>query len=192
MSDTLSLPVELRSVVGKEVKYLRQNGFVPATVYGKQFGPLSIQIDERVFHNVYRKAGRTKLITMEIPEHPQQVVLVQDLQRHPVSRDIIHADFRVVDLTIATVADVPVVLINTSPQVERGNAIMNHSMPRVQVRALPSDIPSQIEADVSVLDSFEKQIQVRDLKVSGNYEIVSSPDGIVATISPTRQARTSG
>ncbi len=190
MSDNLTLTVDARTVIGKQVSNLRRAGVLPATIYGKGFGPITVQIDEKTFLGVYRKAGRTRLIDIATPEHGTQTVLVQDIQRHPVNRNILHADFRVVNLTIVTTADVPVLLANTSPLVELGLAIINHTLTHVQVSALPAAIPQHVEADVSVLTEMEKQILVRDIKVTGDYEIVSNPDGIVASLSPTRQART--
>ncbi len=97
MSTEFSIDTEIRTVVGKRVKYLREQGIIPATIYGKNFGPVSVQADWRSFHAAYEKVGRTKPITLNIPGHESQVAIIKDIQRHPVSRNIMHADFQVVE-----------------------------------------------------------------------------------------------
>lgn len=181
--------MEIRNVFGKKVKRLRQEGFLPATVYGKGFGPLSVQLDSRDFLSVYQKAGRTALIALKIPgQKKRPAAFVQDIQRHPVKRDILHADFRVVDLTVAMSAEVPVVLVGTSPLVERGDAVINHGHSTVEVYALPEKVPQHIDLDISVLDSFDKSIHVSDLPAHEDYTINTPAETLLVALSPVRAA----
>ncbi len=188
MANKVSLDVQLRDIQGKKVKQLRQQGLLPATVYGKGFGPLSVQVDERAFSLTYRQAGRTALIDLNIPGQKNQAAFIHAIQRHPVSRRIIHADFRVVDLQRYINIEVPVMLVGESPVVKRNDGILIHGLTTVQVHALPADLPQHIEVDVSVLDSFEKSLYVRDLPTSDNYSFVTSGDELIAALSPLRAA----
>jgi large subunit ribosomal protein L25 len=189
MSENFSLDVQLRTVRGKKVKYLRNQGLLPATVYGKGVDPVSIQVDGKTFYNLYRKAGQTSLIEIVIPGQRKKLsTFVHDVQRHPVTRSIIHADFRAVDLKVALTAEVPINLIGTSPLVERGDAVLNQSLNQIEVHALPANIPSYIEVDVSGLDSFDKNIHVSDLPAGDDYEIVTSEEELVVSLSQVRAA----
>jgi len=176
------LAVELRSVVGKKVKRLRQKGLVPATVYGKSFAPVTIQVNERNFNTIYRQVGRTSLVELDLPDKP--VAFIQAVQRHPISRLIIHADFRVVDLKVAITTEVPIVLTGKSPLAERGIATLSHALTTVVVEALPAELPQHIEIDLSVLDSLEKSIHVRDLPKGAGYEILTAGDELVVWLAP--------
>ena len=93
MSEKFTLSLEPRSVLGKKVKRLRRSGILPATVYGKGVEPIAVQVDTRSFQAIYRQAGRTSLIELHITGHPPLAAFIHALQRHPVTRDIIHADF---------------------------------------------------------------------------------------------------
>src|SRR5919109_4357878 len=108
MADKITLALENRTVTGKKVNRLRRAGILPATVYGKGIGPFSVQVDARTFQDIYRRAGRTALVELQIPGQKTQSAFIHALQRHPVSRAIIHADFHVVDLRIEITVAVPI------------------------------------------------------------------------------------
>ena len=186
---SLTLDVQLRDILGKKVKRLRQQGLLPATIYGKGFEPLAVQIDERTFNTTYRQVGRTALIELNIPGTKKQSVFIHAIQRHPVSRAIIHADFRVVDLQKLVSVEVPIVLVGESPLVKRGDALVNHVATTVEVEALPMNIPQTIEVDISGLNSFEDVIRVSDLASSDRYEVVTDSDELVASLTPLRAAK---
>ncbi|MEO7911961.1 MAG: 50S ribosomal protein L25 [Roseiflexaceae bacterium] len=186
MADKIKLEFESRTVVGKKVNRLRRAGVLPATVYGKGVGPFTVQISARGFNEAYRRAGKTTLVDLTIPGQPVQSAFIHSLQRHPVSRAILHADFLVVDLKIEISVEVPVHLIGEVELVERGDATLNQVLSTLNVRALPAELPSYIEVDISVLDSMEKSIHVRDIAALEHGEIVTDPDELVVSLSQSR------
>lgn len=173
-------------MVGKKVKQLRRQGILPATVYGKGVGPFAVQVDVRTFQDLYRKSGRTTLIDLGIPGQGAISAFIHALQRHPVGRHIIHVDFHAVDLKTNVTVSVPVHLVGSSPLVTRGDAILNQSLNSVSVTALPTEIPSHIDYDISVLDSFDKSVYVRDLVLPENVAIATDGDELVANLSQPR------
>lgn len=186
MSTHQSLNVQVRTVLRKKVKYLRKEGLIPATVYGKGFEAVSIQVSARDFEVVFRKAGRTSLIDLNIGADAMQSVFVQDIQRHPVSRAILHIDFKVVDLKKLVHIEVPIMAIGESPLVVRGDALLNHVVHTVLVEALPNDLPQHIDIDVSGLDVMDKAIHVRDLAFQTSYKIVADPDTVLFSLGQLR------
>ncbi|MFP4435702.1 MAG: 50S ribosomal protein L25 [Chloroflexaceae bacterium] len=184
------LDMQLREVVGKKVKRLRRQGLLPATVYGKGIGPFTVQLDERNFTKMYRDIGRTTLVELNIPGQPRQSAFVHDIQRHPVSRDILHADFYVVNLRERMTVEVPLALTGTSPVAERGDGVVNQVRSTVEVEALPSDMPSYINVDLSLLTTMDKMIHVGDLAGAVEYTITTDPEDLVVSLTPTRAART--
>jgi large subunit ribosomal protein L25 len=186
MSDALMLDAQPRTVVGKHVKYLRQQGLLPAVVYGKETAPISVQIDDRTFNLTYRKAGHTSLVNLQIPGQGELAAFVQDVQRHPVTRTIMHADFRVVDLKVAINAEVPIYLTGTSPLTESGQAVLNQTLAQLEVHALPANIPSYIEVDVTPLDSFERSLTVSEIPTPGDFEVLTDGEEVVVSLTPVR------
>jgi len=186
MADKVRLALDQRTVTGKKVNRLRRDGILPATVYGKGVGPINVQVDARTFSNIYRHAGRTTLVELEIPGQPTHSAFIHALQRHPVSRAVIHADFHVVDLLIEITVAVPIHIVGVSPLVERGDATLNQVLTALEVHALPTDLPPNIEVDIGGLDGFEKAIHVRDIQFDGKGTIVTPEDELVVGLTPAR------
>jgi len=187
MADKITLTFEQRTLTGKKVNKLRRAGILPATVYGKGVGPFTVQLDARTFSGILRHAGRTTLLELEIPGQKPQSAFIHTLQRHPVSRAIIHADFLVVDLLTEITVEVPVHIVGESDLVERGDAILNQVLNTLDVRALPADLPHAIDVDISGLDGFDKSIRVRDIPASDKYRIETDEDELVVSLTPARE-----
>ena len=186
MADKIKLELETRTVVGKKVSRLRRAGVLPATVYGKGVGPFTVQMSARGFNEAYRRAGKTSLVDLTIPGQPVQSAFIHSLQRHPVSRALLHADFLVVDLKIAITVEVPIHLVGESELVERGDATLNQVLNTLSVRALPAELPSYIEVDISVLDSLDKSVHVRDIAALEHGAIVADDDELIVSLSQSR------
>lgn len=186
MAERVTVSLEPRTVLGKKVKTLRRSGVLPATVYGKGVEPISVQLDARTFADLYRKSGRTTLIDLQIPGRRTLSAFIHVLQRHPVSREILHVDFRAVDLLTELVVAVPVHVVGESPLAARGDAILNIVHNTLDVRALPTDVPSAINVDVSGLDSFDKTIRVGDITLPGKATIELGPEELLVSLTGAR------
>jgi len=186
MADKINLELETRTLVGKKVNRLRRAGILPATVYGKGVGPFTVQVNARGFNDAYRRAGKTSLVDLTIPGQSVQSAFIHSLQRHPVSRAILHADFLVVDLKTEISVEVPIHIVGESELVERGDATLNQVLNTLTVRALPAELPSYIEVDISALDSLDKSIHVRDIPALEHGALVADEDELVVSLSQTR------
>jgi large subunit ribosomal protein L25 len=186
MADKITLALENRTLTGKKVNRLRREGLLPATVYGKGVGPFTVQVNARAFSDVLRHAGRTTLVELDIPGQKSQSAFIHALQRHPVTRVIIHADFLAVDLRTEITVAIPIHIVGASELVERGDALLNQVLTTVDVRALPAELPHAIDVDISGLDSFDKSIYVRDIKIEGKGTIETPEDEMVVSLTPAR------
>jgi large subunit ribosomal protein L25 len=187
MSSTID--AQLREITGKKVKTLRRQGVIPATIYGKGYDPLTIQLNERSFTQAYRQVGKSSLITLNIEGKPPQQAFIQDVQRHPVKRDILHADFLVVDLKAEMNAEIQIVLVGESPLAARDDAIVNHMLHTVEIHALPANLPHHIEVDISNLDSIDKSICVGDLPAGEKYHFVTPLDTVIVSLTGVYQSQ---
>lgn len=185
MATTHALDASVRDVIGKKVKHLRTQGRIPATVYGKGFEPVSISVDERAFSNIYRRSGKTALIDLNIAGKLASV-FVQEVQRHPLTRNVIHIDFKAVDLKVAIHIEVPVTTVGESPIVARGDALVNHVVNSVMVEALPAELPQHIEVDISGLDSLDKSITAGDIPPAKGYKVLTDPSQVLISLSQIR------
>ncbi|PLS82724.1 MAG: 50S ribosomal protein L25 [Chloroflexi bacterium] len=183
--DKLSLKLEPRTITGKKVKNLRKTGLVPASICGKGVQSESFQLDAREFGLVYRRVGRSGLIDLQLPSGTQSA-FVRQVQRHPVSQQFLHVDFRIVDLRTEIVADVPVVMVGENELVARGEGVLSIGHPTLHVRALPADLPQQIEVDISQITDFTTVIHVRDLNLGDKVQVLTAEDDNVVTVTPSR------
>jgi len=188
MATNHALDAQTREIHGKKVKNLRKQGLIPATVYGKGVEPVSVQVDDRTFSTLYRRAGKTALIDLTIPGQPKLAVFVQAVQRHPVSRAILHADFKVVDVNKPVHIEVPVTTVGEAPVVAQGDAMLNQVIATVMVEALPGNLPQHINIDVSGLDSLDKSLTVADLAAAADYKILTDPEQVLISLTQTRAA----
>lgn len=182
--DKPSLQLEPRTITGKKVKNLRKAGIMPASICGKGVTNANFQLDAKAFNLVYRRAGRSTLIELHTPQGVQSA-FVRQAQMHPVTRQYIHVDFRVVDLLVAMVADVPVHAVGENPLVERGEGVLSIAS-TLHVRGLPADLPTTIEVDISTITDFDTTIHVSDINLGDKVELLTPADQPVATISRSR------
>ncbi|HEY1016737.1 MAG TPA: 50S ribosomal protein L25 [Herpetosiphonaceae bacterium] len=185
-TDTHKLSLQTREVTGKKVQKLRKQGILPIGVTGRGVEPFSAQVDEREFMSVINKAGYTGLIEISLPGAKKQSAFLQELQRHPISGRPLHADLKVVDVTKVMEIDVPIVAIGENALVEKGQATLNHSLNVLHVRALPTDIPHQIDVDISALTDFDQSVHVRDLPLPAGVELLSDPETLVFALAHPR------
>ena len=89
----IDIKLQLRTITGKKVKSLRNEGILPATVYGKGMEPINVQINAREFAPQFKAAGRSTEVTLHIDGHKPMIANIHAFQRHPVTRVVIHVDF---------------------------------------------------------------------------------------------------
>lgn len=177
----VKLSVERRDSTGKGVaRRARVAGKVPGVVYGRGMEPVPITVDRREFVTaLHTDAGMNVLLSLQL-EGEAIPALARDLQRDPVKGTLLHADFVKVDLTIEVEVDVPVHTVGESPGVKEGG-VLEQPLHEVHVRCLPTDVPEQIEADISALDIGDS-LRVSDLAAGRAFTILNDPDQPVITI----------
>ncbi len=187
MADEILLSAQPRDLVGKKVKQQRRAGMIPGVVYGSHLPKaLSIKIEEKALLTVVAKAGHNRLIRLGL-DGVDRLVLTRQVQRNPITGRLVHVDFQQVSMTEKITSQVPLVLVGASPAVARGEGLLIHGIDTVEIRALPGDLPSSIEVDVSGLSDLNQALSVGDLKVSDKIEILTPRDEMVAKVVPVKE-----
>lgn len=185
--DVQSLKLSQRKVVGKKVKALRRQGIVPVHVYGTGTDPLALQVDTQVLSRILPRVGTNVPLSLEIEEQDgENICFVREVQRHPVTENVIHVDFFRVDVSQTTQAEVPITVVGTAPAVRDLNGTLMQPLQSILVEALPMNIPASIEIDVSGLDDFDKALHVSDVIVDSRVTIVTNAEEMIARISAPR------
>lgn len=177
----LELKSSPRTVVGKEVKALRRNGVTPLVMYGSNVDALALQADSKELARVLRQAGGSRLITVDTGSGSQQA-LAREVQREPITGQILHVDLYAVSMTEAINVEVPLVLDGKSPAVDRGEGVLVTGLGLVEIEALPGDLIDNIHVDLSGLNKVGDALHVKDLQVPTTIKILTDPEEMVARI----------
>ncbi len=177
----IHLSANPRSITGKAVRKLRKEHKVPGNLYGKDIESKNITVDSLDLLHVFKQAKYTGIVYMDI-EGKSVPTMIANIQRDPIKRTFVHVDLRKIDLRQKVVAMAPVTIVGDAPAVKMHNGIVITQMEEVEVEALPKDMPSEIEVDVSNLDKIGAEISVAQLSMRGNYTIISDPERIVVSV----------
>ena len=188
MESELEGSVRLEKTGGNKHQ-LREKGMIPAIVYGKNLGSISIAVDGKDLKKILEEAGSNALINMKIKDNgktKKYKVLVKAVQRDPVRRDLIHVDFHQISLKDKVHAAVPVHLVGASPGVAAGG-VLNPQLRRVEVECLATKIPDAINVDISSLDIGDV-ITVADLILPPEVKILEEQSAPVVSVSAASRA----
>lgn len=181
--DRLSLKAQERTVLGKKVKNLRRDGFIPAHVFGKKIETEHVSVKAVDFLKTFAQTGETGLIDLKIGAEKVRPVLVRDVQMDPLKDTPLHIDFYQVNLTEKVTVPVPVVLIGEEPEaVKMGEAVVIQPLGEVEVEALPTDLPEKIEVDITPLQQINDTIFVSQMPVPEGVTVLSDPEAVVAKL----------
>lgn len=187
MAEDIQLSVKPRQVIGKQVRALRREGWIPLSVYGSHVQPKNMQAEERALRVVIGKAGHNRLIRLNTDDGAQHVVITREIQREPISGKYWHVDFQEISLTEKMEIEIPIVLQGTPPLIKTAGALLTHGLERVMVRVLPTDLIPEIVVDISGLQNLNDAIHVSDLKLADTIEILTAPEEMLAKLSPVKE-----
>ena len=184
----LELTLDAREAQGKANKRLRSEGLVPGVVYGKGEDSTNVQVEAKTFETLYRAAGRTSVVKFRLPGGSRATSgFIKSVQRHPLTGRAIHVDYYLVNLKVEMEVDVPLVFTGEAPAVEATGGTLLHNLSSIHVKALPTDIPHEVEVNVSVLTSLDVAIHVRDLNLNRDLvQVLTDGDTLVSTVVPPR------
>ncbi|MBU0598000.1 50S ribosomal protein L25 [Patescibacteria group bacterium] len=185
-SEVAVLRAELRQSVGKKVDTVRQQGKIPAVLYGREIKNVNLFLDYRTFEIIYKEVGGSSLVDLQIDKQKPVKVLIHDIQRDPVTNNYIHADFYQVKMTEKITAEVAISFIGESRAVKESGGIMVKNLTSAKIEALPQDLVKEIEVDITSLKTFEDIIRVKDLKFPPGITIKEKMDRVVVKVQPPR------
>jgi large subunit ribosomal protein L25 len=150
---------------GKSNKALRREGWVLANVYGTQLNNVELVVDGKELDRALRRQATNKPFTLSIAGDQSYDVMVYELQRHPVQANVLHVDFKQINMNEKVHTTVPVVFTGKP---EFGTpSLVRHS---VEVTCLPGDIPESFTVNVDGLNVGDT-ILVKDLDIPTGIEV---------------------
>jgi large subunit ribosomal protein L25 len=172
------LTAEKREVIGKKVKALRRDGYLPAIIYGHDIDPTPVTLITKDVRQLLREIGANTLITIKLGKG-ELLTLVRDIQRDVIMQTLLHIDFQAVSLDESITSKVPLVLIGEAPATLDFDAVLVSSLDEVEVEAKAKDLPDLIQVDVAALKEIGDHLLVKDLVVPSEVKVLNDPEEIV-------------
>ena len=185
--EALELKAETRKVVKGQAKHLRQQGLVPAVIYGKDLDTATIQIEARSLGKVLAEAGTHQLISLQVGKQKPRLTLARDIQRDVIKRDYLHVDFYAVKMDEKVNAQVPLVFVGVSPAVRDQGGVLTQGLDELDIECLPTDLIASIEVNIDGMVELNDTISVSDLTVPDTITVLSDPESMVAKVEPPRK-----
>ena len=182
--ESLTLKATTRDVLGKKTRFLRRQGITPTHLFGHKLRSLALQCDTTELQHVIAQAGKTTLFNLEIDtEKRPRNVLIREIQRDVLGKQLFHVDFYQVRKTEKIKADVPIVLAGEAPALKIKGRLLMHPLSSLSIECLPDNLPREITVDVSPLEEVDQAIYVKDLDLSTDITVSIDPNELVAKIS---------
>ena len=160
MAKQVKLSARPRTESGRnEVKQVRARGAVPAVIYGGQGAPANLEVSAKDLNSLLAHAiGENILVDLEITEDGKttnRLSLIQEVQHHPVSRDVLHVDFHAVSMTEEIEAEIVIESTGEPVGVKTYGGLLQQNLRALPISCLPQNLPELITVDVSNLNVGE-------------------------------------
>ena len=188
-TNAIELELDPRELTGKKVRRLRRAGIVPVHLYGPGMEPRSLQCQAGLLIRVLARAGGATPITITIQgESETHLAFAREIQWDPRRDDVLHVDLLAADVSRRVTAQVPIILSGESPGARGVSGTVMQQLRTLDVQALPLEMPSQIEVDLSVMDEADSIIRVSDLAIPETATVLTDSEELVARIELPRVA----
>ena len=178
MSDRISIVAEPRSLTGKKVKQLRKDGWIPAVIYGQK-PPIHVKLENGLLRRALRVAGTSQLVDLVVGGK-KVTVLTREIQQHATRGDLIHVDFYEVDMKGTVTSEAELVAINEALPTAEGMGVGTLALRALEIECAPDDLVSEIEVDLSLIETIDGVIYVKDLTMPKGVTALTDEETVVA------------
>jgi large subunit ribosomal protein L25 len=182
----VELAAKKREITGKKTRSLRKTGSIPAVLYGYKEESQPILVEQKSFEHVWKEAGESSIISLNLEGEGVKNVLIHDVALDPRKDLPLHVDFYAVRMDKPIEASVPVSFTGESEAVKALSGVLVKVAHEIEIRALPKDLPHELEADISKLVTFEDRLTIADIKFPQGVEPTGDSESVVALVEAPR------
>ncbi len=187
MAQQTELAISHREVMGKATKRLRKAGIIPANIFGHKEAPQAVQLNAIDFDRLRRSHAATSIIALRLPDSSGvQTALIRRVQHDPRSGKVIHVDFFRVSMYERLNVKVPLHFVGEAPGVKIEGGVLLHLLDALEVECLASEIPENIEVDISSLTEIDSILHAGEVKLPANITLVTDPNEGVVKVAASR------
>jgi large subunit ribosomal protein L25 len=181
----ITLDITKRDVPSK-LETLRRDGFITAVYYGRKEASTAISVKETDFIKVWKEAGESSVISL-VDGTEKHDALIHEVSKDAVSGKVIHVDFYIIEKGKKVEVNIPINFVGVSfAQKDLGGSLVK-VMHEIEVSAEASNLPHEINVDISVLTDFDARILVKDIKLGTGVTFVTDEEEVVALVTPAKE-----
>jgi len=182
----MELKVQERKIFGKKTKTLRNEGFIPAEIYGHGVSNKHISVPKKSFLKIFKEAGENTVINLVTDKNKEIPVLISYIHKNNLKGKILTVDFHEIKMDEKIQIKVPFEFLGEAPASEQGFLVI-HVLNELEIEALPGKIPHRIEVDLSKLEIAGQNIRVSDLKISKEIKVLASEDAVIVAVTEAQK-----
>ncbi|PIR84949.1 50S ribosomal protein L25 [Candidatus Kaiserbacteria bacterium CG10_big_fil_rev_8_21_14_0_10_45_20] len=184
----ITLDASKRVALRKAVKELREEGILPAILYGAKEESSPIQVSIKEFGKVWKDAGESSVISLSV-DGEKKDVLIYDVDLEPLTHQPRHVDFYVIQKGQKLEVSVPLSFVGESPAVKEKGANLIKVLHELEVEADATNLPHEIAVDIVVLVDIDQQILAQDIPLPDGVTLVTKPEEVVAIASEPEEEK---
>ena len=177
----MDLVVQKRDKFGKATRLLRRHGLIPAELYGHGLENRHLNVSLKDFNKAFKVAGESTMIELRL-DNERLPVMIHNISFHPISDEVLSVDFYQVRLDELIKVKVPLNFIGDAPAVKEKGGVLVKAIQELEVEALPSNLPHNLQVELSSIVEIGGSIHVQDIKVPQGVKILVNLETVVATV----------
>lgn len=180
MTELILKASKRESVGGASGKNILKSGLLPVIVYGPEKKNIDLTVTYSDFVRTYKQSGENTIVKLDVNGEIIET-FIHDVQTNPLTNSYIHADFYQFNKAHKLTSEIPLHFVGESRAIKELAGVLTKDTDHVEVECLPSEVPSFIEVDLSLLNEIGDVIYVSNLKVDKNIKILSNSDQVIVS-----------
>lgn len=173
----------------ENINGLRNQGVIPAVLYGPGVNSSNLKIAKNEFEKVFSVVGESNIFDLQINKEKTLKVIVKSVDREVVKNNIIHVDFYKIDMKKEIKAEIPLIFIGKAKAVSELGGIFVKYVTHVEVECMPDRLPDHIDVNISSLNDFNDHIRISDLILPEGVQSVNTADEMVASVEIVKEEK---
>lgn len=170
----ITLKLDTRTLAGKKTAKLREQGFVPSVVYGGHADPLSTQSPMAETTKVAHTAGKHTPVHLTI-DGKKKLAIIKSIDIDPIKHGVRHIAFHTIKQNETITTEVPIVLTGQGESAaERAGLIVLQAIEKLEVKAIPANLPESLEMSIIDLATTEDKLTVADIALPTGVEFADA------------------
>lgn len=179
--DAIVLELQKRDVIRKGLRGLRNSGQIPAVIHNHGQESIHVMGDATQMQKTFSQAGKHHPVQLTVGKQ-HHLALIKDVDFEPAKQRMRHIVFQAIKQDEETEAEVPITYAEVEIPAEKASLLVLKQLDRVQVKALPKDLPDELVVDPSQLAEVGDSLTVADLVLPSGVTVLNDPTSQVAVV----------